>query len=416
MGIGVTVSGLTLTGSAGGNYTLSQPGGLTANITGKGVTVSSGLSANNKVYDGATAAGLSSNNVVLIGVLAGDAGNVFVSTNGYLANFASANAGNGIGVTVSGLTLTGSAAGNYTLSQPAGLAANITGKGVTIGRGISANNKVYDGTTAAGLSSNNVVLAGVLAGDAGNIFVSTNGYLANFASANAGNGIGVTVSGLTLTGSAAGNYTLRQSAGLAANITPKALTISSGISANNKVYDGTTAAGLSSNNVVLAGVLAGDAGNVSLVTNGYVANFASANAGNGIGVTVSGLTLTGSAAGNYTLRQSAGLTANITGKGVTIGSGLSANNKVYDGTTAAGLSSNNRVVGGGLAGDGGNVSLVTNGYVANFASANVGNGIGVTVSGLTLTGSASGNYTLTQPGGLTASITGMSVTISSGLS
>jgi hypothetical protein len=54
---------------------------------------------------------------------------------------------NGIGVTVGGLTLTGASATNYTLTQPAGLTANITAVGVTITSGITANNKTYDGTT-----------------------------------------------------------------------------------------------------------------------------------------------------------------------------------------------------------------------------------------------------------------------------
>ena len=44
---------------------------------------------------------------------------------------------NGIGVTVSGLTLSGTAADNYTLSQPVGLTANITAAGLTIASGIS---------------------------------------------------------------------------------------------------------------------------------------------------------------------------------------------------------------------------------------------------------------------------------------
>ncbi len=414
-GIAVTVSGLTLTGTAAGNYTLTQPSGLTANITKVGVTITSGITANNKPYDGTTTATISSNNVVLAGVLGGDTGNVFVSTNGYTANFASTAAGNGIAVTVSGLTLTGTAAGNYTLTQPSGLTANITKVGVTITSGITANNKPYDGTTTATISSNNVVLAGVLAGDTGNVFVSTNGYTANFASATAGNGIAVTVSGLTLTGTAAGNYTLTQPSGLTANITKVGVTITSGITANNKPYDGTTTATITSNNVVLSGVLAGDTANVRISTNGYTANFASAAAGNGIGVTVSGLTLTGTAAGNYTLTQPSGLTANITKVGVTITSGITANNKPYDGTTTATISSNNVVLAGVLAGDTGNVSLVTNGYVANFASANVGNGISVTVSGLTLTGTAAGNYSLSQPAGLTANITKVGVTITSGI-
>ena len=93
---------------------------------------------------------------------------------------------NGIGVTVSGLTLSGTAATNYTLTQPAGLTANITAVGVTITSGMTANNKPYDGTTTATISSNNVVLSGVLAGDAANVRLNTNGYVANFASARSG--------------------------------------------------------------------------------------------------------------------------------------------------------------------------------------------------------------------------------------
>jgi hypothetical protein len=78
---------------------------------------------------------ISSNNVVLVGVVGGDVVNL--STNGYAANFASAGVGNGIAVTVGGLTLTGAAAGNYTLTPPTGLAANITPVTLTV----SADNK-----------------------------------------------------------------------------------------------------------------------------------------------------------------------------------------------------------------------------------------------------------------------------------
>ena len=477
-----------MSGTAAGNYTLTQPSGLAANITKVGATIISGITANNKPYDGTTTATITSNNVVLSGVLAGDVGNVALATNGYTANFASAAAGNGIGVTAGGLTLTGTAAGNYSLSQPSGLTANITKVGVTITSGITANNKPYDGTTTATISSNNVVLSGVLAGDVGNVALATNGYTANFTSASAGNVIAVTVSGLSLTGSAAGNYSLSQPSGLTANITTLGVTISSGITANNKAYDGTTTATLSSNSVVLAGVLAGDVGNVRLSTNGYTANFNSANAGIAIPVTVSGLSLTGSAAGNYSLSQPTNLTANITPKALTIAStlpppvltsiqltngvitimwnsvtggiyraqynnslngggwtdlsldvtatdstatqtnavgsatqrfyrvkllnsGLSANDKSYDGTTAATITSNAVVLVGVLPADTGNVSFVTNGYVANFATANVGTGIPVTVTGLGLAGSAAGNYSLSQPTNLTANITGKVITI-----
>jgi len=89
---------------------------------------------------------------------------------------------------------------------------------------LSANNKVYDGTTVATISSNSVVLAGVVNGDT--VGLSTNGYLANFVSAGVGSGIGVAVSGLSLTGSSASNYTLIQPLARTANITPATLTVS----------------------------------------------------------------------------------------------------------------------------------------------------------------------------------------------
>jgi phosphotransferase system HPr-like phosphotransfer protein len=159
-----------------------------------------------------------------------------------------------------------------------------------------------------------VVLLGVITGDT--VSLNTNGYVANFASANVGNGIALTVSGLTLSGASAANYALTQPGSLTANITAAAVTIASGITANNKVYDRTTTATLSSNNVVLLGVITGDT--VSLNTNGYIANFASAGVGSGITVSVSGLTLNGASAANYALTQPLALTANITAPGVHI--------------------------------------------------------------------------------------------------
>ena len=148
------------------------------------------------------------------------------------------------------------------------------------------------------------------------------------------------ISTIATTNSPVGSYTITVSQGTLSatnynfvfvngtlTVTQAVLTITSGIAANNKTYDGTTVATISSNNVVLNGVVAGDAANVKLSTNGYTASFASAGVANGIGVTVCGLTLTGAGATNYTLTQPAGLTANITSKGVTITSGITANNK-----------------------------------------------------------------------------------------
>ena len=47
-------------------------------------------------------------------------------------------------MTVTGVTLGGAAAGNYTVAQPTGLTADITAKGLTV-EGAKANTKIYDG-------------------------------------------------------------------------------------------------------------------------------------------------------------------------------------------------------------------------------------------------------------------------------
>ena len=93
------------------------------------MTVSSGLSANNKAYDGTATATLTSNNVALAGVLAGDAGNVLLVTNGYVANFNNGSAGNGKPVTVSGLSLGGQCVGELLVDATDGLECEHHGPG-----------------------------------------------------------------------------------------------------------------------------------------------------------------------------------------------------------------------------------------------------------------------------------------------
>jgi hypothetical protein len=101
----------------------------------------------------------------------------------------------------------------------------------------------------------------------------------------------------------------------------KILTVS-GITANNKVYDGTTTATLNTGSATLAGIIGNDA--VTLVTGSAVGSFANGIVGNGKTVTVSGLTLSGADAVNYTLTQPT-TTANITAAASTITLASSAN-------------------------------------------------------------------------------------------
>jgi hypothetical protein len=206
-------------------------------------------------------------------------------------------------------------------------------------------------------------------------------------------------------GTGLGNYMIAYANG-ALTVSPASLTVTN-LLALDKVYDATTNAILDATNAGVSGALNGDS--ISLVTTNAVAYFANKNVGTNKPVTVSGLTLGGASAGNYILTQSSILSANITAATVTIASGITANSKVYDGTTIATLSTNNVTLSGVFNVD--TVKLNTNGYVARFASASVGNGIAVTVSGLTLGGGGAGNYTLTQPKSLVADITSPSVQI-----
>ncbi|MCW5906832.1 MAG: putative Ig domain-containing protein [Chitinophagales bacterium] len=172
-------------------------------------------------------------------------------------------------------------------------------------------------------------------------------------------------------------------------ITAKPLTIT-GISISNKTYDATTAATISGT-PSLVGVVGGDVVSVS----GGSAVFTTKTVGNGKATTVSGYTLSGTHAANYSLTQPSGLTANVTAATLTV-SGAAAQNKPYDGTTAATITGTlNGILG---------TDVVTLNGTGTFASPNVGTGIAVT-STSTLSGADAGNYTLTQPTGLTANIT-----------
>jgi prolyl-tRNA editing enzyme YbaK/EbsC (Cys-tRNA(Pro) deacylase) len=245
-------SSLVLAGSAAGNYTLTGLSGSVV-VTPATVSAASGLAANSKTFDGTTTATISSNNVALGGVFAVDAGSVALSTNAYVAAFDSAGIGTAKNVSVSNLSLAGSAAADYTLTQPVLLSADITAATVTIASGLTANNKIYDGATSATITSNNVVLSGVLAGDAGNVGVATSGYTASFSTPYVGTGKAVAVTSLTLTGSAAANYSLAQPT-LSANIMPAALSITAG--AQGKTYGAALALGTT--NFATSGLLGAD--------------------------------------------------------------------------------------------------------------------------------------------------------------
>ena len=122
-------------------------------------------------------------------------------------------------MTVSGLSLTGADAGNYTITDASGAAATITAKPITVTA--TGVNKVYDNTAVATVTLSDDRIAG------DNI---TDSYTAaSFADKNVGNNKTVSVSGISISGADAGNYTLSSTiASTMANIiaTPPSVLVS----------------------------------------------------------------------------------------------------------------------------------------------------------------------------------------------
>lgn len=349
-------------------FQASTSNALSQTVNPKSLTGS--FTADNKQYDGNNSA------TVLTRSLSGIVGSDVVTLNGGTATFDNKNAGTGKTVTLAGATLGGANAGNYTLGSVSTTTANITAKALTI-NGAVANDKPYDGNTNATVNFSGASLAGgVVTGDT--VTINSSGYSANFDNANVGTNKAVTVTGVTLGGMDAGNYTVSQPSGLTANITPKALTGS--FTAKDKVYDGNTNAEVDTTS--LPGVIGTD--DVSLqVTN---VHFSDKNVGTGKDVT-GDLSLSGNDADNYSLSSNtATTTADITKRDLTVSA--TGVNKVYDGNTDATVTlSTNKV----------NGDDVTAAYTsASFANKNAGPGKTVSVNGISISGADAGNYNLTN--------------------
>ena len=377
-----------------GGYTLTAVPGLdnnyTFNITGTGLLtiiqrdlLITGLTGVNREYDATTAAQFTG--TAAIAPLSGDVVNLGGGLNA-TATFATKNKGDAKALTFSGFSISGSSAGNYNLLPPAGVTANVTPAGLSIG-GLSAVDKTYDRTTAAvlqgtaaitPLGSDTVILDGTAIG--------------TFATKTAGTNKAVTVSGLSISGQDAANYVLANPTGFVASILKRDLSVT-GLSATDRVYDATTAVAITGTGVVTA--LLGDS--VTLAGSA-VGTLADKNVGLAKAVTVSGLTLSGTDKDNYTLKPPVNLVVEIS-KATLAVTGVAAVDRIYDATTAATLSGTATVT--ALAQD----QVTVGGTVgASFADKDVGLAKAVTVTGYVLGGTDEGNYEIVQPAGLKAVI------------
>jgi len=365
----VTGTGFTLGGPAAGNYLLASTTLTTlANITVKGLTVSA--TGQNKIYDGnADATVTLSDDRVM--------GDVFTASY-TTAAFDNKNVGTGKPVSVSGIAISGTDADNYTLtSETASTTANITPKPLTAS--ITVQDKTYDGNTSASIASRNLI--GVISPDQ----VTASGGTALFTDKNVGEDKEVSATELSIGGAGVGNYSFNGTATGTGNITQRDLVVTA--TGVDKVYNASTNATVT---------LADDrvAGDVFTVTSS--ASFTDKNVGTNKPVTVTGIAITGTDAGNYKLTNTTlGTTANITRAPLVVSA--TGVNKFYDGNTTATVTLSATFLG---------TDAVTLSYgSAAFASPNVGLNKVVTVSSISAGGTDGANYDPNTSASTTANIT-----------
>lgn len=249
-----------------------------------------------RIYEGHTAPLLTR---FMTGLMLTGAPDVAVTYNGNAQSGASIGALSGVLGTAAVGTNAGFYNGYYSTQQ----GYDISGGNLIVNKAdlaISTSNvsKTYDGVLSA---------VGTATVNSGTLFGSDaiSGGTFAFTDKNVGSGNKtVTATGVTVSdGNNGGNYNVSYADNTTSTIVPKVLTVA-GVTALDKVYDGTTLVTLAGG--TLTGLISGDT--VTLIETG---TFATPNAGNGIAVSAA-VSLGGSSAGNYTVTQPTGLTANIT--------------------------------------------------------------------------------------------------------
>jgi gliding motility-associated-like protein len=420
-----------------GSYTII-PGGLTSTnyniifvpgtltITKKTISII-GASVPNKIYDATDIATLTGG--TLSGLILADLPNVTLNP---FAKFSSKNVGANLIIT-STSTLSGTAAPNYTLDQTLNITASITAKHIDA-IGVVTANKIYDGTTNAIVSGGGFIAA-IAAGTGtssdkkpyinDNITLLPIGY---FISKEVATNISI-ISTSTITGADKDNYILDQPVLTARNITPKFLNMSGLAVTAPKIYDATTKATVTGTPTLLSAELPG----VGTVSDGkpYSIDIVSI-AGTPIGtfntkdvttannVSFSGLSLTGSNAGNYLLVVQSAVASRILPKNLTMFGLTVPASKVYDGNTSSVVigtpslqtaeNPNTGTTADGKPYIGDNV-LMSGTPIGNYNSRDVLTASSVAFSGISLAGAQASNYALTIQGNAASVITPLNIKV-----
>ena len=384
--IPVTVEGIKITPAVdAANYTVNVTAPTFANITKKGLTIS-GISAENKVYDG--------NNIAMLagtGTLVGLEGVEDVTLVSGSGTFDGDEVGEAKDVTFSDFKLAGNDMVNYTLAQPPTTHSDIELRPLLILA--TASDQVYDGDTDASVTLSDALSAKPrVSGDIFDIQFTP----ATFADANAQVDKPIEVTGINITGTDAKNYSFNTTANTKATITPVPLTIT-GVVGGNRDYDGTRIAPFDNSAATLVGHME-DADNVTLKLDAATpamhkftatGTFADKNVGVGKPVTITGFEIADLKFNkiNYILTQPSDVTASVIP--VELSVNAAGVNKEYDGKAVATVT---------LTPDTldlvkGDVLKFT--YNADFNDINVGAGKTVNVKNIVISsGNEAGNYAL----------------------
>lgn len=242
--------------------------------------------------------------------------------------------------------------GTLTLSDGSGLAANYTLAGgthvatitpapITGVTGMTANNKVYDGTTAAALVTTGAVLTGLVPGDK----VSVSGATGAFENRHVGTAKPVSVTGLSLTGDDAANYKLGTTTASAgkADITVRPLSTWIGAAGGSWGSPSNWDALPDGNNVLAVSIPSGTGG---IIFDASVGSVNLQTLGSARPLVISGGDVTvGSSLSVPELSMSAGSLSGTGGLNITNGLNQTGGSIVMAGSILANQSSGNMVVG-----------------------------------------------------------------------
>ncbi len=376
----VSLSDLSLSGARAGNYTLLLSGAPTTTADIYPLSITGSITVGNKVYDGNT--GTSELSRSLNGVISPDD----VTLTGGTSTFDTKDVGTSKTVTLTGASLSGADAADYSLASVSETTADITALSIT--GSFTVENKIYDGNT--GTSELSRSLDGVISPDD----VTLTGGTSTFDTKDVGTSKTVTLTGASLSGADAADYSLASVSETTADITT--LSITGSVTVENKIYDGNT--GTSELSRSLDGVISPD----DVTLTGGTSTFDTKDVGTTKTVTLTGASLSGADAANYSLASVSETTADITTLSIT--GSFTVENKIYDGNTSAIVHS--YFLDGVISPD----DVTLTGGTSTFDTKDVGTSKTVTLTGASLSGADAANYSLASVSETTADITTLSIT------